>query len=205
VVFAATSSAMKAKAFLNHDRLFVLDPIEFVNWGDLAELARVPNSALSKIFIIGDVDFEPDNMSQKLSSSDGIVGHEETLSRINSWARNKHMNMLLFHRKGWASAINLSSLKDVVRQAESKPAESKSGCFIATACYDSPEYPAVKVLRRFRDEEVARHRTGRLLIHLYEWLSPSVARMIQSRRWARRLMRRVVVAPLSLWAGRRLG
>jgi hypothetical protein len=202
VVFAATSGVMDAKAQLNYMSLMVLAPIQFVAWGDLAELDRIPSSSdrsvpsLSRMFIIGDVDFEPENKLQQMRSSDGIVAHEETLGRVSYWARRANMDMLLFHCKGWVSAIDLGSLKNV---------ERKSGCFIATACYDSAEHPAVHVLRRFRDEKLARHRIGRLLIRFYERLSPPVAKKIQSRRWARRLVRRILARPLSQWAARRLG
>lgn len=196
LVWAATSSCMKAKAELHHISLCVMAPIEFVDWGDLAELNRMPNPALSKIFVIGDVDFEADNVRKQLSSGDGIVGHEETLRLIDGWARNKNRNLILFHRKGWHGALDVKALKNI---------ERKSGCFIATACYEDSEHPAVHMLRRFRDERLVHHRSGRGFIRLYEQLSPPVADLIRSRPWARRLVRGLLVRPLSRWAAGRLG
>ena len=196
LVWAATSSTMKARASLHMVSLFVTTPIQMVDWGDLAELARTPNPALAKIFVIGDVDFEQDNTRQQLSSCDGIVGHDETLRLINRWARDKHQNMILFHRKGWAAALDVKALKNI---------ERKSACFIATACCESAEHPAVQTLRRFRDERLTRHRPGRGFIRFYEQVSPPVADLIRTRAWARRLVSHCLVQPLSRWAARRLG
>ncbi len=195
VVWAVTSSAMKAKASLNDISLSVMSSVQFVDWGDLAELARQPTKALSKIFVIGDMDFEPGNSRQQLSSSDGIVGHAETLKLINQWARNERVNMLLFHRTGWNAAVDVRALKNI---------ERKSGCFIATACCDSVDRPAVHVLCRFRDERLSRHPLGRSFVRLYEKVSPPVADLIRSRSWARELVRSLLVYPLSRWAAGRL-
>lgn len=52
------------------------------------------------------------------------------------------------------------------------------GCFIATAAFGSPLEPHVQVLRDFRDEYLSGHAPGRLLMRLYDDLSPSVARFI---------------------------
>ncbi|HRH98121.1 MAG TPA: hypothetical protein PLB55_19425 [Prosthecobacter sp.] len=150
-----------------------------VDWGDLAELARTPNPALAKIFVISDVDFEQDNTRQQLSSCDGIVGHDETLRLINRWARDKHQNMILFHRKGWAAALDVKALKNIKR---------KSACFVATACCESAKHPAVQTLRRFHDERLTRHRPGRGYIRFYEQVSPPVADLIRTRAWVRRLV-----------------
>ncbi len=196
VVWAAVSSEMKAKAQLNLGSLFVLARIQFVDWGDLALLARRADPILGKIFIIGDMDFEPGNARRQLSSGNGIVRHDETIGFINACVRNKHRDLLLFHRKGWAGAVDVAALKNI---------ERKSGCFIATACHGSAAHPAVQVLRRYRDEKLVRHQAGRGFIRLYERFSPPVAELIRSRRWARRLVRLLLVRPLSRWAAGRLG
>ncbi len=191
VVWAAASSVMKARASLHLSSLFVLSPIQVVDWGDLAELARTPNPALAKLFVIGDMDFEAENKRCQLSSGNGIVGHDETLRLINRWARDKHQNLILLHRKGWNAAVDVKALKHV---------ERKSGCFIATACCGSEEHPAVHALRRFRDERLVRHRAGRGFIRLYESLSPALADLIRPRPRVCGLLRDCFVQPLGRWA-----
>lgn len=197
VVWAAVSSNMVAKAQLNFSSLFVLSRnIQFVDWGDLALLARRADPVLAKLFIIGDMDFEPGNTRRQLSSGNGMVRHDETIGFINACVRNKHRNMILFHRKGWAGVVDVKALKNV---------ERKSGCFIATACHGSAGHPAVEVLRRYRDERLAAHRAGRGFIRLYERFSPAVADLIRPRHWARGLVRFFLVRPLSRWAAGQLG
>lgn len=52
------------------------------------------------------------------------------------------------------------------------------GCFIATAAFGSPMEPHVQILRDFRDYHLRGHRAGEALVHVYEDLSPPVARII---------------------------
>ncbi len=57
---------------------------------------------------------------------------------------------------------------------------SGSGCFIATACYGSPNHPNVIELRRFRDSILATSWIGRILIRCYYRMSPPVANRLQA-------------------------
>ena len=58
--------------------------------------------------------------------------------------------------------------------------EKKSGCYIATAVYGSYSAPQVLVLRRFRDDTLAKSLPGRLFIKLYYLLSPPVAEWLKN-------------------------
>lgn len=86
-----------------------------------------------------------------------------------------------------------------VPKAPSPAPSSSSGCFVVTATYgDERAYP-VRVLRTYRDQVLAAHGWGRLLIRLYRRVGPLLARCIAgsprlrevSRRLCERFARRV--------------
>ena len=55
---------------------------------------------------------------------------------------------------------------------------SKSGCFIATATYDSPNAKEVMILRQWRDEYLLHSYFGRSFVKIYYVISPSIAKII---------------------------
>lgn len=72
---------------------------------------------------------------------------------------------------------------------------AKSGCFIATAAYGTDKAADVVRLRQLRDDVLVQSSAGRLLIGLYETISPPVADRIAASPVARRWTRRLVVRP----------
>ena len=75
-------------------------------------------------------------------------------------------------------------------------AERKTGCFIATAVYDSPFAEEVLVLKYFRDEVLARSILGRTFITGYYRFSPFYARLISQSETLKRVVRTTAIAPL---------
>lgn len=70
------------------------------------------------------------------------------------------------------------------------PENGKSGgCYVATAVYGSYDCPQVWVLRRYRDDRLARSRRGRAFIKLYYGISPTLVKRFGARPWFRRLWR----------------
>lgn len=53
----------------------------------------------------------------------------------------------------------------------------KGGCYVATAVYGSYDCPEVWVLRRFRDNKLAKRRLGRSFISFYYFVSPQALRI----------------------------
>ena len=57
--------------------------------------------------------------------------------------------------------------------------ESDSYCFIATATYGSQSAGEVLTLRQFRDRYLSSTKAGRLIVHTYYKMSPSLAQVIE--------------------------
>lgn len=81
----------------------------------------------------------------------------------------------------------------------SRPIKVKKNCFIATvACgEDSRE---VMTLRDFRDTQLSSTPTGRIIVRIYEFVSPPVANAIDRNETIRRLARWAVVIAARLVA-----
>jgi len=72
----------------------------------------------------------------------------------------------------------------------------KSGCFVATACYGSPDCPEVVLLRKYRDEHLLSTAFGNWFVHAYYRFSPPVADVLRRSQILRDTVRTFVVAPL---------
>ena len=62
-------------------------------------------------------------------------------------------------------------------------------CAIATAAYDSPSHPHVRVLRDFRDKYLMRTEFGRSLVKIYYKYSPLAARCVAKHRVLKAVIR----------------
>lgn len=71
-----------------------------------------------------------------------------------------------------------------------------SPCFIATAAFGSPLADELVSLRRFRDEFLMKHPSGRAFIRIYESLSPPIARFI-AKSEERRAAVRAALRPIT--------
>jgi len=78
----------------------------------------------------------------------------------------------------------------------SAPSSQGSGCFIATACYGTPDCHEVRVLRDFRDSILVQSEVGKSFVSLYYRFSPAFAAWLRVHSVCRRVARRILVAPL---------
>lgn len=77
----------------------------------------------------------------------------------------------------------IASLDDV------DDASEKKGCYVATAVYGSYDCPQVWTLRRFRDYELAETWYGRLFIHIYYAISPTIVKYFGETNWFKNMWR----------------
>ena len=76
------------------------------------------------------------------------------------------------------------------RQEEEKRAQQNQGCYIATAVYGSYDCPQVWTLRRYRDSNLASSLLGRLFIHTYYAVSPTLVRWFGNKNWFKSLWKK---------------
>ena len=155
---------------------------------DREELLRITEELESKII---DNEFLPDEMKNKLYS-------------ILELARAQAVNHVYF----------LHSNKDKAKEHLKKAGEMdpsinekdggldlkgknnpKKGCYIATACYDSPYALEIIQLSSFRDQFLAKNMAGRLFVKFYYWVSPTLAKTISQNSLLRRITLHTVVKP----------
>jgi len=72
----------------------------------------------------------------------------------------------------------------------------RTGCFIATACYGSPDCPQVLLLRAFRDDTLLNSALGKWFVSVYYRYSPAVAKWMTSRPVSGCILRRLLVDPV---------
>ena len=70
--------------------------------------------------------------------------------------------------------------------------QSSGGCYVATAVYGSYDCPEVWTLRRFRDNILAQNFFGRLFIHLYYSISPTIVRLFGKNVWFKNMWKPVL-------------
>ena len=87
---------------------------------------------------------------------------------------------------------SLNYVESVKQGNYDKQTNKKSGCYIATAVYDSYACDEVFALRRFRDEYLSRYILGRWFIHLYYLVSPYLARKINHSSRIKKLIKNLL-------------
>jgi hypothetical protein len=81
----------------------------------------------------------------------------------------------------------------IVRQAAPK---SKSGCFVATACYGDYNSEEVLVLREFRDNVLLNSTAGLTFVKFYYFVSPPIAKFIEKSSILKSIIRKGFLSPI---------
>lgn len=99
--------------------------------------------------------------------------------------------------EGYAAKLSLENFgTETLLDIASK--NRRTGCFIATAVYGSPDVYEVKVLREFRDEVLLSSSVGKGLVSLYYLYSPAIATLVAKSEFAKSFIERVFLTPV-LW------
>lgn len=103
------------------------------------------------------------------------------LSVYNRWY-NKEYLLSLINRLD-------SEIKTVDPNYEVPKLNTNDGCYVATSVYGSYDCPEVWTLRRFRDDTLAKTTFGRIFIHTYYTISPTIVKLFGETRWFKNLFK----------------
>lgn len=152
---------------------------------------------LIKIAILVNSDAPEENIPRYKT----LIQLLQEINKARSWTR-------ISNNKGytWAPELSLSKAEkekniDTIMEYHQKikeinpdyviPKRPKAGaCYVATCVYGSYDCPEVWTLRRYRDDRLAKTWYGRLFIHVYYTVSPSVVRLFGNQRWFKKLWKR---------------
>lgn len=117
------------------------------------------------------------------TSSDAKVGTKLECSLLLNAAKAAFVMEL----KQIAEVHNEPYLQELITDLES--VQAKGGCYVATAVYGTYDCPQVWTLRRYRDNTLAATWYGRLFIHTYYAVSPTLVKWFGETGWFKNMWR----------------
>ena len=106
--------------------------------------------------------------NQQSSSSIGGNNSKSSYSTTNT----QQINVVTPH------SVNISTSSN----SNSSTQKRSEGCYIATMAYGDYNHPKVMVLRRYRDNILAKSTYGRAFIKTYYWLSPKLVKILSNHK-----------------------
>ena len=103
-------------------------------------------------------------------SSNSIGGNNSKSSY--STTNTQQINVVTPH------SVNISTSSN----SNSSTQKRSEGCYIATMAYGDYNHPKVMVLRRYRDNILAKSTYGRAFIKTYYWLSPKLVKILSNHK-----------------------
>lgn len=73
---------------------------------------------------------------------------------------------------------------------------SQSDCFIATSIYGSHTHPSVIILKKYRDDILIRNYIGKLIIKIYYFFGPILAKKISANIQTSNILKKYLLDPL---------
>ena len=70
--------------------------------------------------------------------------------------------------------------------------QGKTGCFVATACFEDESHPTVESLRNFRDEVLSTSSLGRKFIAFYYLNGPKMANVVNRFSFLKQLIKPIL-------------
>lgn len=119
----------------------------------------------------------------RIISVDGVTQHHSTpsLPKKEKTAYTGSSSSSLNSKPEQTTRLN-SSYSQPTRVPMSSSTKKSEGCYIATMAYGDYNHPKVMVLRRYRDNILAKSTYGRAFIKTYYWLSPKLVKILSNRK-----------------------
>lgn len=137
-------------------------------------------AAMQIMYILGDNvdslfgDYEELHTVAASAWKDGITMHNKMMTDLPQKEENKN--------------IIMEYVAQVQKYDNSYQAPtSQGGCYVATAIYGSYDCPQVWTLRRYRDNTLAKTWYGRLFIHTYYAISPTLVKWFGHTVWFKKM------------------
>ena len=123
---------------------------------------------------------------QTLNSQGRYLTRSQVVEEVpagNGW-NNPRVTYALY----WEADTDDPAYQAYLKQIEEEKAQrsqkkSSSGCYVATCVYGSYNCPEVWTLRRYRDYKLAATWYGRLFIHAYYAISPTIVKLFGKTNW----------------------
>lgn len=112
--------------------------------------------------------------------------HAEFILQNGNLASPQYYKDVIMKYHRWINEIDPSH----VVPAEAPRAgneQSSGGCYVATCVYGSYDCPQVWTLRRFRDNTLGKTWYGRLFIHIYYAISPTIVKLFGDTNWFKKM------------------
>ena len=129
----------------------------------------------------------------RIISVDGVTQHHSTpsLPKKEKTAYTGSSSSSLNSKPEQTTRLN-SSYSQPSRVPMSSSTKKSEGCYIATMAYGDYNHPKVMVLRRYRDNVLAKSFCGRAFIRTYYWLSPKLVKMLSGHKRINAIIRTVL-------------
>ncbi len=140
-------------------------------------------AVIELVYYLGDrldIIFGTDKDANTLSVTawkQAITWHNSNVKQFSN--KENHKNIIFFY-------INKVKKYDAFYTA-TVPVVKTSGCYIATAVYGSYDCPQVWALRRYRDYALTRTWYGRIFIHTYYVISPTIVKCFGHTKWFKKI------------------
>ena len=160
-----------------------------VTWTDKMETVTLFNN-LGREFMVSlehiAQKFSEEDKQKKVYYYELALKHAEFILKNGSLASPQSFKDIIMTYHKWINEIDPSHEIPV----EAPPAGNKQasgGCYVATCVYGSYDCTQVWTLRRYRDDTLGATWYGRLFIHTYYAISPTLVKWFGNTNWFKKL------------------